>query len=217
MIAVKTTACCLSGLSFCEGKACSGSQFLQLLVQQVLLVLCCFACRAEHQHLKLTCFATPRGPLTVSFTMALVCCTACKLSTCLQLCFSMKALLRSAAPQARCNGFPWRTSQLQQAVSTVLLCSVARIRLTSCVNASDVGMCRFRFCTKTFVPSCRAKDQAGQTQHARKLKLRCCLGGQLCTCVRACLDWFDLKRSSKCAVAGAANHTGCSDHLNFVL
>lgn len=88
MIAVKTTACCLSGLSFCEGKACSGSQFLQLLVQQVLLVLCCFACKAGYQHLKLTCFATPRGPLTVSFTMALVCCTVEHFSAALFQCES---------------------------------------------------------------------------------------------------------------------------------
>ena len=109
VIAVKPTACCLSRLSFSDRKTCSGSQSVQLLVQQVLLVACCFAQRTEHQHLKLTCFATPRGPLTVSITMALVCCTACKLNTCQQLCFSVKALLCSAAPHERCNGFQWRT------------------------------------------------------------------------------------------------------------
>ena len=109
VIALQTTACCLSRLSFSDRKTCSGSQSVQLLVQQVLLVACCFAQRTEHQHLKLTCFATPRGPLTVSITVALVCCTACKLNTCQQLCFSVKALLCSAAPHERCNGFQWRT------------------------------------------------------------------------------------------------------------
>ena len=87
-IAVKTTACCLSRLSFSERKACSESQLEPLIVQQVLRVVCCFAERTEHQPLKLTWFATHQGPLALLFTMLLVCCIACKLNTCLHLCFS---------------------------------------------------------------------------------------------------------------------------------
>jgi len=43
VIALKATACYLSRLSFSERKACSGSQLLRVLVQQVLLAECCFA------------------------------------------------------------------------------------------------------------------------------------------------------------------------------
>ncbi len=159
--ALKTKACCLSNLSFSDRKACSGSQLLQVLVQQVLLLLCCIAWEVEHQHLKLTCFAPPRGPLGLSLTMALVCCTACELKTCLQLCLSMEALLCSAAPHERCNGFPWRTSYLQQGVPVVLLCCVAQARPLSRVLTSGVGVCRFRFRILTFAPSCNRTAEQG--------------------------------------------------------
>ena len=121
--ALKTRACWLNRLSFCQGKACSGSKLLDLFVQTLLFYACCFTEKTKYYKSKLTSFTEHSRCHRLSLCMSFACRTAAKLGPCCQPCFSVTDPLLLPTPLMRYKRFLRHWSRTQRGVLVDLLYS----------------------------------------------------------------------------------------------